>query len=148
MNIKATRLLTSLASLIFISACSRAPQQTAETGTDKQLMDPAALAKTLNYPHAPLPVIFNVGPVAQIKGAIHIGPTARQDNLDQLRQQLANLPKDKEVVIYCGCCPFSRCPNVRPAIELLQELKFTQAKLLNLPTSLNEDWVSKGYPME
>ena len=53
-----------------------------------------------------------------------------------------------QVVIYCGGCPFSRCPNARPAFELLKELKFTKAKLLNLPTSLNENWVSKGYPME
>ena len=51
-------------------------------------------------------------------------------------------------MIYCGGCPFSRCPNARPAFELLKELKFTKAKLLNLPTSLNENWVSKGYPME
>jgi thiosulfate/3-mercaptopyruvate sulfurtransferase len=51
------------------------------------------------------------------------------------------------VVIYCGCCPFSRCPNVRPAFELLKEMKFTMPRLLNLPHSLNDDWVSKGYPM-
>jgi thiosulfate/3-mercaptopyruvate sulfurtransferase len=148
MSLNATCLLTSLAGLILICGCSQAPQETGEPGTDKQFLDPAALAKTLSDPHATPPAIFNVGPVAQIKGAIHIGPTVSQDNLDELRKQLAKLPKDKEVVIYCGCCPFSRCPNVRPACELLQELKFTQAKLLNLPTSLNEDWVSKGYPME
>ena len=52
------------------------------------------------------------------------------------------------MIIYCGCCPFRRCPNVRPAFELLKKMKFTNAKLLNLPTSLNDDWISKGYPME
>ena len=60
----------------------------------------------------------------------------------------SRLSRDREVVIYCGCCPFRRCPNVRPAFELLKELKFTNAKLLNLPTSLQADWTSKDYPME
>jgi rhodanese-related sulfurtransferase len=93
-------------------------------------------------------VIFNIGPVQQIKGAIAIGPATKPDNLEKLKQQLAKLPKDKEVIIYCGCCPYSRCPNVRPAFELLQKLKFKNAKLLNLPSNLNDDWISKGYPLE
>ncbi len=120
----------------------------AEPWTDKQLKDPAALAKVLKDPKAAKPVIFNVGPVEQIKGAIQIGPTVSDDNLAALRKQLGKLAKDKEVVIYCGCCPFQRCPNIRPAFDLLKELKFTNAKLLNLPMNLNEDWTSKGYPME
>jgi len=65
-----------------------------------------------------------------------------------LQQQLAKLPKDKEIVIYCGCCPFSRCPNARPAFALLQKLKFKNAKLLNLPNNLKVDWINKGYPLE
>ena len=106
------------------------------------------LAATIADAKAPKPVIFNIGPVQQIKGAIAIGPTGVADNLEKLKQQLAKLPKDKEIIIYCGCCPFRRCPNVRPAFELLQKMKFKNAKLLNLPTNLNDDWISKGYPME
>ena len=93
-------------------------------------------------------MIFNIGPVQQIKGAVAIGPASAQANLDKLKKQLTKLPKDKEIVIYCGCCPFRRCPNVRPAFELLKQMKFTNAKLLNLPTNLNDDWISKSYPME
>ena len=122
--------------------------QSDEPWTDKQLKEPAALAATLADAKAPQPVIFNIGPVQQIKGSIAIGPAKSQANLDKLKQQLAKLPKDKEVIIYCGCCPYSRCPNVRPAFELLQKMKFKNGKLLNLPSNLNDDWISKGYPME
>jgi hypothetical protein len=77
-----------------------------------------------------------------------IGPAGSPKNLDKLKEELAKLPKNKEIVIYCGCCPFQRCPNARPAFELVKQMKFTNAKLLKLPTNLNDDWISKGYPME
>ena len=148
MNAKATRLLNTLAAAILFSSISQALPQSDAPWTEKQLKDPAALAATLADAKAPQPVIFNIGPVQQIKGSIAIGPAKSQANLDTLKQQLAKLPKDKEVIIYCGCCPFSRCPNVRPAFELLQKMKFKNGKLLNLPSNLNDDWISKGYPME
>lgn len=148
MNAKATRLLNTLAAAILFTSISQALPQSDAPWTEKQLKDPAALAATLADAKAPQPVIFNIGPVQQIKGSIAIGPTKSQENLDKLKQQLAKLPKDKEVIIYCGCCPFSRCPNVRPAFELLQKMKFKNGKLLNLPSNLNDDWISKGYPME
>jgi hypothetical protein len=148
MNIKATCLSIKMVGVILFSAFGLAALFADEPWTDKDLKDPAALAATLGDSKAPQPVIYNVGPVQQIKGAIEIGPTSVEENLAKLKQQLAKVPKDKEVIIYCGCCPFRRCPNVRPAFELLKKLKFTKAKLLNLPTSLNEDWISKGYPVE
>ena len=148
MNAKATRLLNTLAAAILFSSISQALPQSDAPWTEKQLKAPAALAATLADAKAPQPVIFNIGPVQQIKNAIAIGPTKSPANFDKLKQQLAKLPKDKEVIIYCGCCPFSRCPNVRPAFELLQKMKFKNGKLLNLPSNLNDDWISKGYPME
>jgi thiosulfate/3-mercaptopyruvate sulfurtransferase len=148
MNTIATRSIGLFATLTLVSGllpfCCRAD----EPWTEKELKDPAALAAAINDPKAPKPLIFNIGPVQQIKGAIAIGPTSSDKNLDKLKQQLAKVPKDKEVIIYCGCCPFRRCPNVRPAFGLLKKLKFTNAKLLNLPTSLDEDWINKGYPVE
>jgi thiosulfate/3-mercaptopyruvate sulfurtransferase len=148
MNAKATRPLNLLAAAIVFSSVSQALPQSDEPWTVKQLKDPAALAATLADAKAPQPVIFNIGPVQQIKGAVAIGPVKAQANLDKFKQQLAKLPKEKEVIIYCGCCPYSRCPNVRPAFELLQKMKFKNGKLLNLPSNLNDDWISKGYPME
>jgi hypothetical protein len=148
MNGQTTRFRNTLAAVIILSSISLARVQADEPWTDKQLKDPAALAAAITDPKAPKPVIFNVGPVQQIKGAIAIGPAVKPDNLEKLKQALAKLPTDKEVIIYCGCCPFSRCPNVRPAFELLQKLKFKNAMLLNLPSNLNDDWISKGYPIE
>jgi hypothetical protein len=148
MNAQKTRLLNALAAAILFSSITPARPQSDNSWTEKQLKDPAVLAAAIADPKAPRPVIFNIGPVQQIKGAIAIGPATKPDNLEKLKQQLAKLPKDKEVIIYCGCCPYSRCPNVRPAFELLKKLNFTNAKLLNLPTSLNDDWISKGYPLE
>jgi thiosulfate/3-mercaptopyruvate sulfurtransferase len=148
MNAKATRPLNLLAAAIVFSSVSQALPQSDEPWTVKQLKDPAALAATLADAKAPQPVIFNIGPVQQIKGAVAIGPVKALANLVYLKQQLAKLPKEKEVIIYCGCCPYSRCPNVRPAFELLQKMKFKNGKLLNLPSNLNDDWISKGYPME
>jgi thiosulfate/3-mercaptopyruvate sulfurtransferase len=148
MNSKATCFLTSLVTLIVFSAISPGFSQSSEPWTAKDYKDPAVLAATLRDPKAAQPVIFNIGSVQQIKGAISIGPAGSQKNLDKLKQELAKLPKDKEIIIYCGCCPFQRCPNARPAWDLLKQMKFTNAKLLKLPTNLNDDWIGKGYPME
>ena len=148
MNTQIARCLNTLVAVFCFSGLSLARAQTDEPWTDKQLKDPAVLAAAIADSKATKPVIFNIGPVQQIKGAVAIGPASAQANLEKLKQQLAKLPKDKEVIIYCGCCPFRRCPNVRPAFELLKKLKFTNAKLLNLPSSLNDDWISKGYPIE
>ena len=62
------------------------------------------------------------------------------------KEQLKKLPKNKRVVIYCGCCPFEHCPNVRPAIQLLKQMKFTNYRLLDLPKNIKIDWIDKGYP--
>lgn len=140
--------LSTLVIVVLLSGSSPVLSQVNEPWTDTQLKDPAVLAATITDAKAAKPVIFNVGPVQQIKGAVLVGPASVKDNLEKLKQQLAKLPKDKEVVIYCGCCPFRHCPNVRPAFELLKKLKFANARLLNLPTNLNDDWISKGYPME
>ena len=148
MNAQKTRFLNALAAAILFSSITTALPQPDNPWTDKQLKDPAVLAAAIADPKAPRPLIFNIGPVQQIKGAIAIGPATKPDNLEKLKQQLAKLPKDKEVIIYCGCCPYSRCPNVRPAFELLQKLKFKNAKLLNLPSNLKDDWIDKGYPLE
>jgi hypothetical protein len=111
-----------------------------------QLLSPADLAKTLNDPQDKQPVILCIGPGALIKGSIDIGPARDSGNLNKLRKQLDKLPKDADIVIYCGCCPFVHCPNIRPAFLLLNEMKFTHPRLLNLEHNIKTDWIDKGYP--
>ena len=143
MKTQSTIFLALLAVVIFAARL-----QAKEPWTEKELKDPAALAATLADAKAVQPVILNIGPVEQIKSAIAIGPAVDEGNLDKLKKALAKTARDKEVIIYCGCCPFQRCPNIRPAFDQLKKMKFRNVKVLNLPTGLNQDWIHKGYPLE
>ena len=117
-----------------------------EPWTPGQLVNPADLASVINDPKARKPLIFCVGPGALILGSIDIGPGKEKENLEKFRLQLSKLPRGANIVIYCGCCPFEHCPNIRPAFILLNEMKFTNAHLLNLEHNIKTDWVAKGYP--
>lgn len=121
--------------------------QTTDPWTSKDLIEPAALANIIDQATGQKPTIFNIGPLADIKGALNIGSTANKAGLDKLRKSLAGVPKDKMVVIYCGCCPFRSCPNIRPAFNLLKELGYKNPKLLNLKQNLKVDWTDYGYPL-
>jgi hypothetical protein len=116
--------------------------------TEKQLLAPAELADMLNSGKMENTYIFNIGPAGKIKNSVAIGATEDEGNLEQLKEKLTQIPKSAEVIIYCGCCPFEHCPNVRPAFNLLKEMKFANARLLNLPKNLKADWIDKGYPMQ
>lgn len=117
-----------------------------EPWTESQLMAPAELAKLINEGNANQPLVFCIGPSAIIKGSVNLGAAKDKDNLKNLKQQLLQLPKTKSIVIYCGCCPFQNCPNIRPAFELLNKMNFINHKLLNLPKNIKVDWIDKGYP--
>ncbi len=117
-----------------------------EPWTENQLLHPSELAGITNK-EKDLPIIFSIGPGAIIKGSIDIGPAKDNEYLDKLSTELSKLPKDKEIIIYCGCCPFEHCPNIRPAFKLLNSMEFTKHKLLNLPQNIKKDWIDKGYPM-
>lgn len=116
--------------------------------TPNDLIEPAELAATIIKPGTAQPVIFNIGAVEDIKGAVHIGAANKSENLKQLNKLAERLPKGKMVVIYCGCCPFGKCPNVAPAFTDLKKQGLTQVKVLNLPVNLKTNWISKGYPLE
>jgi thiosulfate/3-mercaptopyruvate sulfurtransferase len=113
----------------------------------EQLLAPAELAKTIGDPAVKQPLVFSIGPGAVIRGSIDIGPGRDSNNIKKLRQQLSQLPKDANIVIYCGCCPFVHCPNIRPAFTLLNEMKFTHPQLLNIEHNIKTDWIDKGYPV-
>ncbi len=65
-----------------------------------------------------------------------------------LKKAVAGVAKDADLVLYCGCCPMVKCPNVRPAYRGLKEMGFTRVRVLNLPTNTLTDWYNKGYPSE
>jgi rhodanese-related sulfurtransferase len=83
-----------------------------------------------------------------IPGSVFVGLAARPEGLAALKLAADKLPRDREVVLYCGCCPWNNCPNMKPAIELLKQMGFTHAKAMYIETSFAKDWTEKGYPVE
>lgn len=122
-------------------------QNDSEPWKPEQLIAPASLAATIRNDSVEKPLIICVGPAGLIKGAVDIGPAGDKANIEKLRQLLSNEKKDREIVIYCGCCPYRKCPNIRPAFSLLNSMKFTNHKLLDLPDNLKINWIDHGYPM-
>lgn len=113
--------------------------------TNDQLLQPSDLAATLKD-NKEIPLIFSIGPGAIIPHSKDMGMIKEEENMKKFKQELKNLPKDTSIIVYCGCCPYEHCPNVRPAMQLLKDMKFTNYKLLDLPHNIKIDWINKGYP--
>ncbi|MGZ3751647.1 MAG: hypothetical protein ACXVB0_22710 [Mucilaginibacter sp.] len=134
--------------LLFTSTAMSLNKFSDDPWKPEQLMEPQVLATMIsNNTGNNLPVILNIGSVDAIKGAISTGPTSEADGMAELNKQLKHIGKDRLVVIYCGCCPLFKCPNVRPAFKLLAAEGYTNIRVLNLKTNLKTDWVDKKYPM-
>jgi rhodanese-related sulfurtransferase len=115
-----------------------------------QLITPDALAKLLPSAHPPL--LLAVGPrslyaQAHIPGSEYMGAGSSQAGQQKLRERVKSLPKNSAIVIYCGCCPWGHCPNMRPAFQELKSLGFTNVKALYITNNFGADWVDKGYPV-
>ena len=115
-----------------------------------QLLNPDELVKLLS-PAGAKPLIIQVGShvlytQAHIPGSEYIGPASSESGLQQLRKRVALLPRDKFIVIYCGCCPWNHCPNIKPADDALRAMGFTNVKVLYISDNFGADWVDKGYP--
>ena len=113
--------------------------------TKNQLMEPSVLAKMIEKGQKIR--IYNIGVVEDIKGATHLGAASEKQNVEKLSKVLKGLPKNEMIVVYCGCCPMDKCPNIRPAFKALNDQKFTKAYLLNLTVNLKTEWINKGYPL-
>ena len=133
-----------LTCMLILTMDSRA--QNSVNWTNEQLIEPSELATDIST-KKDLPVIISIGPGATIPGSADIGMVNNKEGLEKLKLKLNSLSKEKKLVIYCGCCPFEHCPNVRPAIDVLKELKFTNYFLLNIPHNIKKDWIDKGYPV-
>ncbi len=122
----------------------------AQFATQPPLIQPQELAAILNSKQ-PKPLILNVGPYmlyaqAHIPGAEYIGAGSEESGRQALRNRVKNLPKKQFIVLYCGCCPWTHCPNVNPAYKELFDLGFRNVKVLYIADNLGTDWVYRGYP--
>jgi len=112
-----------------------------------QLIQPDVLVKKIAEADEKRPIILNVGVEKNIKSAIEIGILSSPSKQEKLKKVMANIDKNKEVVIYCGCCLLKECPNIPIALNFVKSLGYSKVKVLNLPVGLDEDWIAKKYPM-
>ncbi|HUI79544.1 MAG TPA: rhodanese-like domain-containing protein [Bryobacteraceae bacterium] len=115
-------------------------------------MEPKDLAARLqsqgDHPtlvHVGFPTLYRGKHIPQ---SIYAGPASRPDGLELLKKSVANLPRDRELVVYCGCCPWEMCPNIKPAMEALRQMGFTKVKAVMIAKNFQTDWTDHGYPVE
>jgi hypothetical protein len=136
---------------VFVPAVSA---QSATTIPTSQLIQPAGLNALLtSADQSKFPVVLQVGShlffnEAHIPGSQYAGPGSQPAGLALLEKAVSSLSKDEFIVIYCGCCPWNRCPNVGPAYKRLTDLGYTNVKVLYMANNFGDDWVGKGYPTQ
>ena len=141
---------TNPVALNFQSVPSETALPTDDAIPRSQLITPEDLSKLLKSAKQK-PIVLQVGPhtlytQAHISGAEYIGATSGDEGKQKLRDRVQSLPKNFAIVVYCGCCPWSHCPNVHAAYQLLHSLGFTNVKVLYITNNFGADWVNKGYP--
>ena len=153
MSLRIFAILAFLA--ISISSAHAAPTANlaVEPWSDNQLVQPPDFVRELAQRRNSPPVILYVGvhtlyQGAHIPGAKFIGAASTEAGLAALKNWAAANSHSADIVIYCGCCPFAHCPNIRPAFIALRDLGFTHVRVLAIPTSFAADWVEKGYIVE
>jgi len=112
--------------------------------TDELAKDPTAHVNS-QLLHVGFPVLYRN---AHIPGSKYAGPGAKAEGIAELKKVLASVPRTQKVVLYCGCCPWTQCPNIRPAWQAAHEMGFKDVKVVMIPTNLRTDWSDKGYPIE
>jgi hypothetical protein len=118
-----------------------------------QLMQPEELNRLLQAKGANKPLVLQVGSrvmfeQAHITGSEYAGPGSQEAGRKLLKDRVSALPHSTFIVLYCGCCPWERCPNMGPAFRLLHELGFTNVKALYMADNFGANWMDKGYAVE
>ncbi|HYL95125.1 MAG TPA: rhodanese-like domain-containing protein [Terriglobales bacterium] len=117
-----------------------------------QLIQPAELNKVLQGPAKQRPLVIQVGfrtmyEQAHVPGSEYVGAASSAEGAKELHQRVEGLPRSSFIVLYCGCCPWSHCPNVQPAYKELRSMGFRNVKVLYIESNFGADWVDKGYPV-
>ncbi len=149
--------------LLFASAAAAAgppatgPPATKRTArTDSipatDLIQPGDLARALAGPASGRPTLVHVGfevlyRGGHIPGSKYAGPASKPGGLAALKRALKPLPRQTPIVLYCGCCPWSDCPNVRPAFRAARALGFKHVRVLVISKTFKEDWIDRKLPV-
>ncbi len=145
-------LAVSCMTTIVILAGAKALSPGQDRAAAPELLQPRELADILADAEGPKPLLIHVGfrvlyEQAHIPGSEYIGPTSTKDVLGRLLKRVEPLARGTYIVIYCGCCPWSDCPNVNPAYRELSGLGFTKVKILYIADNFGKDWVARGFPV-
>lgn len=143
--------LHALAGAVFVFVSILAAVGQADSISASQRISPEDLVKTI-HAGKETPLMIQVGShvlyeQSHIPGSEYIGPAASEAGLQKLRKRVDTLPRRKSIVLYCGCCPWGHCPNVKPAFEALRAMGFTMVKVLYIADNFGANWVDKGYPI-
>src|SRR5215469_6929663 len=117
------------------SVASKSKTSTGESSKPgPELIQPEELAKIVQSPKAVRPLILQVGfrvlyLQAHIPNSEYVGPASEPGGIQRLRQRVQGLPRTKSIVLYCGCCPWTQCPNIDSAYKELRALGFHNVKL-------------------
>jgi len=146
-------LFAASAALVSVPAMQGDEKQSPDPWTTAQSLQPADLAHELGDKNGTPPTVVYVGfhtlfAGGHIPGATFHGSASTEQGLAELKKWAGGLPRSMNLVIYCGCCPFDKCPNIRPAFTALSNTGFKKLRVLILPTSFANDWVEKGYSFQ
>jgi rhodanese-related sulfurtransferase len=138
--------------VLIAGSWSATAARASEPWAEAQLISPEKLKTLLAEPQGAELLVIHVGFRAlytqgHIPGSQYLGPAARPEGAAELKKFLEKIPRQKEIILYCGCCPWQQCPNIRPAFRILEQMGFKRVEVLDLPTSLAADWAQKGYPI-
>lgn len=148
-----TFLLALAIVLLPLASIEGQEKKSADPWVSSETMQPALLAKMLTGKDVSVPTVVFVGFRSLYRGG-HVpdasfrGTASTPEGLAELKSWAAAQPRSTDLVIYCGCCPFDKCPNIRPAYTALQSMGFKNIRVLVLPTSFAVDWADKGYAMQ
>jgi thiosulfate/3-mercaptopyruvate sulfurtransferase len=151
MYLKYTVAPSKLVLIALVTAACLA-QQASDPWSKDELLEAPAFAASLGKSAKPAKIICVAFPVLyrqrHIAGAVYAGPGNKPEGLEALKKEVAGLAKNSDIVLYCGCCPMDRCPNIRPSYRTLKEMGFTSVRILNIPDNMHNNWYTKGYPSD
>ncbi|MGA7831002.1 MAG: rhodanese-like domain-containing protein [Terracidiphilus sp.] len=152
--------IVAILAFAFVLSSSQLGAQFAPTPTasafsipEAKWLKPEALLQLQQAKGTEKPLILQVGShmlfsQAHIPGSEYIGPGSQSAGIQQLQTRVTALSRKKLIVLYCGCCPWNRCPNLGPAFAKLREMGFANVKVLYLANNFGADWADKGFPVE
>ncbi|MBM3267521.1 MAG: rhodanese-like domain-containing protein [Candidatus Sericytochromatia bacterium] len=98
------------------------------------------------------PVVIQIGyrelyDLGHVPGSRYAGPGEEPAGLANIRRAVGKLQRDRELVIYCGCCPSRECANLIPAFKLLRSMGFKKLRVVAFEDDFTINWKNAGLPV-